>query len=228
MMEMEPPPKFSYIENTLCRCVGPLNETHMHFLQYSVPNLRQIVFINDISAVGFVHQCDSAADPLSNSNIKFSNLGFHLVGHDESLIRKTIQKSIFQIMRDTNGEDSNTVLLVGDDTTFMDCVILSCMRRLFSYSMTFIISEFRFNVAPPERRLYDIEQFIESFAFEFDEDNRDDEIFYRKILQSESESRPNKNRRKDGRGNLISSNQSTAFSNYYVSSKDEYAAQDDD
>lgn len=149
-----PPPGFSYIEDSLCRCVLPLN------------GYLNVPFFKSISLGSIVNVSGELLDEhiqLYTEEYNISLYNIFLDGKDpfkdgvvaaEKLIKSTLQLILSLLL-------STCVLVVGSSNHFYDCAIVACLRRVQSWSFACIIGEFRFLTGP--HILFDMEQFIENF-----------------------------------------------------------------
>ena len=107
--------------------------------------------------------------------------------------------------------DSCNVLLLYHSQSYLDCLVLACLRRIQEWSLVSIFMEFRRNTWPQNN--FDFEQMIEFFHFNYDEfvsegnnDTLPDFIMLHKSLKVRAYERSYHNL-----GNF----HSTFFANYY-------------
>lgn len=155
---LHPPIGFTCIEDTIYRCFGPLGRHHTSFLRSNSLGISTIINLSgdnlftEIESL-FTDDCNitiinvhSQPDDIPNG-IDVSKMEIWIKRQLELIICKCYNTSI---------------LLVGCDYSCYDCLLIACLRKCQSWTLLSIISEFRFFIGP-NRRLFDMEQFIELF-----------------------------------------------------------------
>lgn len=143
------PAGYNYIESCLHRCLYPVTKYHLNFLKFQLGSLKYILnYSNEILY-------DDIDNYIDENGIIVHNIVF--ADNDILSLKDFVTRNIqflIEICRD------NVVLLIGNQTNFVDCVIISCLRKLLQWSYFNIWSEFRFLIGK-QRRLQDLEEFIE-------------------------------------------------------------------
>ena len=143
------PTGYNYIESCLHRCLYPVTKYHLSFLKYQLGSLKYILnYSNEILY-------DDIDSYINENGIIVHNIVY--ADNDILSLKDFVTNNIqllIEICRD------NVVLLIGNQTNFLDCVIISCLRKLLQWSYFNIWSEFRFLIGK-QRRLQDLEEFIE-------------------------------------------------------------------
>lgn len=146
---LTPPSGYQAVEEGLYRCHGPLAPKHIPFLE----SLSITAIVNVSSEPIFVPSSSS-----SNSGIDLSAIAMHNIPMD--LTSNTIHlQTIFDALELIFSLHKFKILLIGDTKLNFDCLLVACIRRLQRFSMTSLLSEYRFNST---LRNFDAEQLIES------------------------------------------------------------------
>lgn len=146
-----PPHNFSYLEDALCRCTAPLSKSNLPFIQSN-----SITCIINISGEKLDPYIVSHFEQQGNS-IKLPD------GVDPSMtpisdFKLWIKTTIELILSQYN---IGVTILVGSTESFLDCLVVGCLRRVQEWCYVSILEEFRQYTWP--QKLFDFEQMIEIF-----------------------------------------------------------------
>lgn len=101
---------------------------------------------------------DSHSNSYSSSSTSTRNLHIRR-GATVSSLEEWVKQTIELILSLCT---TSTVLIIGSEEAYLDCLLVACLRKLQSWSLVAIISELRIAIGP-HKKLQDLEQFIELF-----------------------------------------------------------------
>ena len=158
---LSPPTSFTWVEDVMCTCKGPIT-------------MRNVSFLDTLN-LGFVLNVTggvlSDEDEPSSVTEALDSQGIRVVVSSppstmtelSSWVNATLELLLEQMLH--YEKDKKTLLIVGNEKTYWDCVLFACFRRLQSWSVVSALGEFRQQLGPPSiaRRTFELEQFIEAF-----------------------------------------------------------------
>lgn len=154
--QLNPPPNFCYLEDSITRCTTPIGRHNISFIQ-SI----------SISAV-----LNVSGEVLDENFLVFLDNSRISVKHIFSESRNTIEleewiKCALELILSTVScnalASSPRVLLIGNPVHCIDILLIACMRRVQNWSLVSILSEFRILQGPLQKRICYAEQLIEYF-----------------------------------------------------------------
>jgi hypothetical protein len=131
-----PPHNFSYLEDALCRCTAPLSKSNLPFIQSNLINY-------------VINMSGQKLDPYIVSHFEQQGYSIKSVLPDgadppmtpiselEIWIKSTIEIILFHC-------NIGVTLIVGSSESFLDCLVVGCLRRVQEWSYVSILEEFRF------------------------------------------------------------------------------------
>ncbi len=158
---LTPPVSFICCEDHIYRCFGPLLKHHLTYLK----TMYDSVITTIINVSGDQLYVKSTNDHFyyDDEHIRvynlYSNVDDPPNNCDVSSMEQWVKYALdIVIAKSVN----NSILIVGNDETCYDCLLIACLRKLQSWSIVSIINELRFHIGS-QRKIFDLEQFIELF-----------------------------------------------------------------
>jgi len=147
-----PPLGFTFIEEVICRCITPLHRNHLSFLKTTDIKILINLSGEPIYDIDYLIERENyqVHDLFENNE---SPLSLSIIGL-EDWVKKSLELIITL-------SSQGTILLIGNEDTCIDCLLIGCLRKVQEWALVPIINEFRINTY--QRRIFDLEQFIEFF-----------------------------------------------------------------
>lgn len=158
---LTPPASFICCDEHVYRCFAPLLKYHLTYLKTAYGSVITTIinvsgdqlyvkstnehFYYDDEHMKVYNLCSNQNDPPNNCDVSSME---QWVKHVLDII---IAKSV-----------TSSILIVGNEETCYDCLLIACLRKLQSWSIVSIINELRFHISS-QREIFDLEQFIELF-----------------------------------------------------------------
>ena len=146
-----PPSNFIYIEDVICRCIGPLHRNHLSFLRTTDIKILINVSGEPIYDIEYL---------IEKENYQLHDLfdNEKPISHSINELEDWVKKSLELIITLSS---QGTILLIGSDETCFDCLLIGCLRKVQEWTLIPILNEFR--MLSNQKRIFDLEQFIELF-----------------------------------------------------------------
>ena len=146
-----PPTGFTYIEDVICRCIGPLHRNHLSFLRTTDVKILINVSNEPIYDIEYL---------IEKENYQVYDLfdNEQPINHSINGLEDWVKKSLELILTLSY---QGTILLIGNDDTCFDCLLIGCLRKVQEWTLVPILNEFR--MLSNQKRIFDLEQFIELF-----------------------------------------------------------------
>ena len=139
-----PPNNFSYVEDTVCRCTGPLLKSSIPFLQAN--QIQNVINISgkkvDSHIANYFDQAGSIKSILPDG----ADPPIESIYDLELWIKSTIEL----ILHCKFG----VTLILGSQESFLECLVIGCLRRVQEWSYISILEEFKSVVAPLQPLVY--------------------------------------------------------------------------
>jgi len=147
-----PPTGFTYIEDVICRCIAPIHRNHLSFLRTTDIKILINVSYEPIYDIEYLIDKENyqVYDLFDNNELHIS----HSITELEDWVKKSLELIITL-------SSQGTILLIGNEDTCLDCLLIACLRKIQEWSLVPILNEFR--ILSNQKRLFDLEQFIELF-----------------------------------------------------------------
>lgn len=147
-----PPTGFTYVEDVICRCVAPIHRNHLSFLRTTDIKILVNVSCEPIYDIEYLVEKENYQlhDLFDNNESPIS----HSITELEDWVKKSIELIIAL-------SSQGTILLIGNEDTCLDCLLIACLRKIQEWTLVPILHEFR--LLSNQKRLFDLEQFIELF-----------------------------------------------------------------
>ena len=128
-----PPIGFTYIEDVICRCIGPLHRNHLSFLRTTDIKILINVSGEPIYDIEYLIEKENYQLYDLFDNEQPAN---HSINGLEDWVKKSLELILTLSYQ-------GTILLIGNDDTCFDCLLIGCLRKVQEWTLVPILNEFR-------------------------------------------------------------------------------------